>query len=135
MVTKEGIPVAYDVFPGNTFEGHTFIPMIEKFISKYNVKSFTVVADAAMISHHNSNQLNLKGINFIVGARLRNLSTNLLEDINKSLVRKDGQSIRIKTENGDLICSYSSVRYRKDKYEMEKQNRKGKLFNCKSRKK
>lgn len=121
MVTKEGIPVAYDVFPGNTFEGHTFIPMIEKFISKYNVKSFTVVADAAMISHHNSNQLNMKGINFIVGARLRNLSTNLLEDINKSLVRKDGQSIRIKTENGDLICSYSSVRYRKDKYEMEKQ--------------
>jgi transposase len=121
MVTKEGIPVSYDVFPGNTFEGHTFIPMIEKFISKYNVKSFTVVADAAMISHHNSNQLNLKGINFIVGARLRNLSTNLLEDINKSLVRKDGQSIRIKTENGDLICSYSSVRYRKDKYEMEKQ--------------
>ena len=121
MVTKEGIPVAYDVFPDNTFEGHTFIPMIEKFISKYNVKSFTVVADAAMISHHNSNQLNLKGINFIVGARLRNLSTNLLEDINKSLVRKDGQSIRIKTENGDLICGYSSLRYRKDKYEIEKQ--------------
>ncbi len=34
---------------------------------------------------------------------------------------KTGKSIRIKTDNGYLICDYSSVRYRKDKYEMEKQ--------------
>ena len=121
MVTKEGLPVSYDIFPGNTFEGHTFIPMIEKFISRYNVKSFTVVADAAMISTENSNQLNAKGINFIVGARLKNISASLLQEIDTTLVRKDGQSIRIKTSNADLICSYSSVRFRKDKYEMDKQ--------------
>ncbi len=28
--------------------------------------------------------------------------------------------MRIKTDNGYLICSYSSVRYRKDLYEMNK---------------
>jgi len=38
------------VFAGNTFEGHTIIPVVKKFISKNKVKAFTVVADAAMIS-------------------------------------------------------------------------------------
>jgi transposase len=41
--------------------------------------------------------------------------------IDKDLIREDGKSIRLQTDKGYLICSYSSVRYRKDKYEMEKQ--------------
>ena len=31
MVTKEGVPIAYDNFSGNTFEGHTMIPVFNKF--------------------------------------------------------------------------------------------------------
>lgn len=34
MVSKEGFPVSYEVFAGNTFEGHTIIPTITKFIEK-----------------------------------------------------------------------------------------------------
>ena len=121
MVSKEGFPIAYEVFPGNTFEGHTFIPMIQSFIKKHNVETLTVIADAAMISSENSTALNEKGIKYVVGARLGNISSDLLADIDSKITRKDGMSIRVKTVNGDLICSYSSVRYRKDKYEMEKQ--------------
>lgn len=121
MVTKEGLPISYDIFSGNTFEGHTFIPMIEKFKLRNQVSSFTVVADAAMISTENSEALNKKGIHYIVGARLGNTSTALLQEIDRTLPRQDGKTIRLKTHSGDLICSFSSVRYRKDKYEMEKQ--------------
>lgn len=126
MVSKEGFPVAYEVFSGNTFEGHTIIPVIKDFIERNQVKKFTVVADAAMISAENIQQLNQKEINYIVGARLGNISAALLKTIHNAIVRKDGKSIRIKTDNGYLICSYSSVRYRKDKYEMEKQIEKAK---------
>lgn len=31
MVSKEGFPIAYEVFAGNTFEGHTIVPVIKKF--------------------------------------------------------------------------------------------------------
>ena len=55
-----------------------------------------------------------------------NLSIKLLETVDKQIVRADGKSIRIKTELGYLICSYSSVRYRKDLYEMNKQIEKAK---------
>lgn len=126
MVSKEGFPVAYEVFAGNTFEGHTIIPVIKDFIKRNGVKEFTVVADAAMISLENIQQLIQNNINYIVGARLGNISTKLLETIDKDINREDGESIRIKTGNGYLICSYSSVRYRKDKYEMDKQIEKAK---------
>ncbi|MDW8288216.1 MAG: IS1634 family transposase [Flammeovirgaceae bacterium] len=128
MVSKEGFPVSYEVFAGNTFEGHTIIPVIQKFISKNKVKNFTVVADAAMISAENIRLLNSNQINYIVGARLGNVSPLLLEQIDKTMRREDGHTIRLKTENGYLICSYSKVRYRKDKHEMDKQLEKAKLI-------
>jgi hypothetical protein len=126
MVSKEGFPIAYEVFAGNTFEGHTIIPVVKSFIIKNKVKNFTVVADAAMISTENIQALRENGINYIVGARLGNLSNELLGAIDKIILREDGKTIRIKTDKGYLVCAYSSVRYRKDKYEMEKQIEKAK---------
>jgi transposase len=114
VVTKEGFPIAYEIFSGNTFEGHTLIPVIKDFIDRNKINTFTVVADAAMISSENIAQLTQHGLNYIVGARMGNLSAELLETVDKQIARQDDMSIRIKTELGDLICSYSSLRYRKD---------------------
>jgi len=126
MVSKEGLPIAYEVFSGNTFEGNTFLPVIKDFAKKNEVTTLTVVADAAMISTENVKQLAESGLHYIVGARLANLSTKLIDQIDQSIDRQDGKSIRIKTDNGYLICSYSTTRYRKDLYEMNKQIEKAK---------
>jgi transposase len=121
MVTKEGFPISYEIFAGNTFEGHTILPVVSKFIQKHDAKNFTIVADAAMISTTNVELFNERNINYIVGARIASLSNELIDQISKNLNKQDKKTIRIATEKGDLICSFSSVRYRKDKYEMEKQ--------------
>ncbi len=121
MVTKEGFPIGYEIFSGNTFEGHTIIPVIKSFIERNQVKEFTVVADAAMISIDNVRELTQNNINYMVGARLGTISTQLLDVIDKNICREDGNSIRLETEHGYLICSYSSSRYRKDLFEMNKQ--------------
>ena len=34
MVTKEGFPIANEVFAGDTFEGHTIVPVVKSFINK-----------------------------------------------------------------------------------------------------
>ena len=65
MVTPEGLPVSYEVFAGNTFEGHTLIPVIKSFIKKHKVHNFTVVADAAMISSANIAALREEKINYL----------------------------------------------------------------------
>lgn len=126
MVTPEGFPVSYEVFSGNTFEGHTLIPTMKSLIKKHRVEHLTVVADAAMISTTNIEALREENINYIVGARLGNIPADLLTQIDKNLPRIDGCSIRLETEYGHLICSFSNKRYSKDKYEMEKQINKAK---------
>jgi hypothetical protein len=127
MVTKEGFPINYEIFSGNTFEGHTLLPVIQSFIEKHKIKHFTVIADAAMISSENVKELLRNNVHYIVGARLANISNELITKIDTKLIREDGKNIRIRTVNGDLICSYSSLRYRKDKFEMNKQIEKAKL--------
>jgi len=121
MVTPEGFPVSYEVFTGNTFEGHTLIPVVKSFIKKHKVEKFTIVADAAMISTENVKALRAQKINYIVGARLGNVPADLLTTIDSKLPRIDGSILRLKTDNGYLICSFSKKRYNKDKYEMNKQ--------------
>jgi len=128
MVTPEGFPVGYEVFSGNTFEGHTLIPVIKSFIKKHKVERFTVVADAAMISTENVAALRAERINYIVGARLGNVTNDLMAAIDVKLPRNDGSIIRLNTDNGYLICSFSKKRYNKDKYEMQKQIDRAKLL-------
>ena len=136
IVTKEGFPVSYDVFAGNTFEGKTFIPTITKFKNTYEIKNLTVVADAAMISYPNVQSLITNGLSYIVGARMASLKKPEIEEVNqklsgkeealKKLKKKDGLSTRIETERGTLICDFSFKRYQKDKREMDKQITKAK---------
>ena len=121
IVTKEGFPVSYDVFAGNTFEGKTFIPTICKFKATYAVKNITVVADAAMISLDNVRLLIKENLSYIVGARVTNLKLDQMTQIKKELEDIDGRSMRIETERGLLVCDLSFKRYQKDKQEMEKQ--------------
>ena len=121
IVTKDGFPVSYEVFAGNTFEGTTFIPTITKFKRKHDVKNLTVVADAAMISLENVENLVLNKLSYIVGARMANLKLKQITKINDKLDSLDGNSMRITTERGLLICDFSLKRYKKDKREMDKQ--------------
>ena len=128
IVENNGFPVSYEIFEGNKFEGHTLLPSIVSFKNKYRIQNLTVVADAAMISSKNVENLLNHNLNYIVGARLGNLKSDQQKKINKRLKREDGSSTRIKTDNGYLICDFSSKRYRKDKYEMEKQIKKAKIL-------
>jgi len=130
MVTKEGFPVSYEVFEGNTFEGDTFIPSILSFQKKHTIQTLTIVADAAMISLENVEKLKKKRLSYIVGARIANLKQTEMAQIHQELIGQnqtaedlkiiDGKSIQIQTVKGLLICDFSIKRYYKDKREMEK---------------
>lgn len=119
LVTAKGFPVGYQIFEGKKFEGHTLIPVILKFKHKHKIDKFSVVADAAMISSDNIKALSSAKLNYIVGARIANLSLNLIKTISTKLNKQDAATIRLKTEYGDLICEFSQKRFTKDKREMD----------------
>jgi transposase len=121
MVTQEGFPVSYEVFAGNTFEGKTFLPSILAFKQRNDIKTLTVVADAAMLSVDNMKLLVENKLTYIVGARLGNIPAELLSRIDTTLIRTNGQTMHTHAQYGTLVCSFSKKRFTKDQSEMNKQ--------------
>lgn len=126
IVTREGFPLSYEVFAGNTFEGKTMLAVLNNFIKENGVTKPIVVADAAMLSQGNIKELKEQNLSYIVGARLGNTSFKTIEYASNKLGNKDGNTTRIKTEIGELIIEFSKKKYHKDKYEMDKQIQKAK---------
>lgn len=128
IVSREGFPLSFTVFEGNTFEGNTLIPIIVDFKKKHRIQTLTVVADAAMISHKNITALKKAELSYIVGARLGNMNKQIIAQIDRELPRRDGASVRLTTADGFLIAHFSAKRYTKDKHEMEGQLEKAKAI-------
>jgi len=123
VVNQNGFPLYFDTFAGNTFEGHTFVTIVDNICTLLNTRTLIIVADAAMISQDNIERLEAKGIGFIVGARLANLPQELIENITKKLVKQDGKMITLLYKNQRLICEYSTTRAVKDNHDRMKQIR------------
>jgi hypothetical protein len=121
VVTKEGYPIAADIFEGNKFEGHTMIPVIENFKNIHNITNLTVVADAGMLSLDNTQKLSQKNLNYIVGARLSNLPLKVVKEMTSCLNKTVGIYFQTETKNGTLICDYSVKRATKNRFDREKQ--------------
>jgi transposase len=120
LVTQSGFPLTYEVFSGNTFEGKTMLPIVEKFISEHPQSQPIIVADAAMLDEERLAELRHKKISYIVGARLANASLNLIKQINKVVVVEDGTISRFDSKHGYLICDFSVKRFKKETYDLQK---------------
>ena len=134
LVGLGGYAIGYDIYEGNTYEGHTLIPFLEKISKKFNLNKPIVVADAGLLSNDNIKALEEKEYEYILGGRLKNEPENIKHQIleNKFI---DGTTISIaKSKNTRLIVNYSSLRASKDVHNrqrglsrLEKQIKTGKL--------
>jgi transposase len=131
LVNIHGIPLDYEVYPGNKFEGHTFIPSIKSFIQKYSIGELTVVADAAMMSKITFQELKDAGLKYIIGARLGNLKSHTFIKLIEKFKKINNETIRM----DDLVVHYSATRARKDRSDRLKQIEKAKRFMLKPLKK
>jgi transposase len=116
LVGENGYPIGYDIFEGNTFEGKTLLPVLQRIQKAYHFGKPVVVADAAMLSQDNIDALDREKYPFIVAARIRNETTAMQEDIlYRCRSLQNGQSIVFEQANGHrLIVAYSQNRAKKD---------------------
>jgi transposase len=114
LVTSTGFPIGYDIYQGNIYEGHTLIPFIQKFEIKFNLAKPIVVADAGLLNSENIESLESKGYSYILGARIKNESNRIKQQI-LSLKLEDGKNSVIKKPgNQRLVISYTGKRAKKD---------------------
>lgn len=119
LVSEGGYPLAYDIFEGKQYEGHTMMPIINSFRKKYNIDKLVVVADSGLLSKENIDELITNGHEFILGARIKNEKQRIKDRI-LTLSLKDGENEMIKKDELRLIVTYSDKRAKKDKYNREK---------------
>jgi len=114
LVGRDGYPIGYDIFEGSIYEGHTLIPVIERFEKRFNLDKPIVVADAGLLSSKNILALEKKEYSFIIGARIKNEKEKIKTQI-LQLSLEDGQISKItKADNTSLFISYSGKRAKKD---------------------
>ena len=73
LQTREGLPLGYRVFPGNTAEVKTLLPLVGELRERYRIGRVVVVADAAMLGTKNLEALTAAGFEWVVAAKLRQL--------------------------------------------------------------
>lgn len=71
LMTKEGIPIAHEVWPGNTSDLKSFKETIEKLKKKYRIGKLVWVADRGMVSADNLRLLQEWGQEYILGVKMR----------------------------------------------------------------
>lgn len=84
LVGLGGYAIGYDIFEGNIYEGHTLIPFLEKIRLKFNLDKPVVIADAGLLSNDNITALEEQEYEYILGARLKNETDKLKEQVLKT---------------------------------------------------
>jgi transposase len=70
LTDTQGIPLGFEVHPGNTFEGKTLEGMVSKLRKKFTVNRFIFVADRGLFSSDNLKHLRKDSGEFIVGFKI-----------------------------------------------------------------
>ncbi len=127
MVTKEGLPVGYKAFSGDTYEGHTLIPALAELKEKHNLDKVVYVADSGLFNKDNLEELESledKKFEYIVGARLKNMPKKIQEQIlnteNYTTINKEFKIAQFDYKDRKLVVSYSAKRARKDANDRKK---------------
>ena len=99
LLDKVGLPILYKLFPGNTHDSQTLMPMLTEIKKKFGVKRIIAVADKGLNSGDNIAYNTILGDGYIYSKSVRGAS----EDFKKWVVdekdyRKISDSYKIKSQ-------------------------------------
>lgn len=129
VVDSAGKPLTYEIFPGNTSEGQTILPILERLKTKLQFNRLVIVADRGIGSKENLQKITDAGYDYIIGAKLRSASSSIQKqaiDRNGFIdlpchAENDARSYKFITNNDQSwVVLHSSKRARKDRVDRER---------------
>jgi transposase len=120
LVTPDGVPIGFEVYPGNTFEGATIRDIVDKLRDKFHVRRFIFVGDRGLFSKENLTVLRgeKKVGEFIVGMKLGVFKKRHGEfyDLSRFRWLRHDLGVYETTHEGDrCIITWSKVRAERDR--------------------
>jgi len=96
-VDKQSIPIAYDLFPGNTHDSQTLMPAMQKIKKKYGAERIVVVADKGLNSGDNIAFNTVLGDGYIFSKSVRGASEEFKQWILSETDYKEGKEYKRKS--------------------------------------
>lgn len=119
LTDTDGIPLSFEVHPGNTFEGNTLKDIVDKMRRKFSVRRFIFIADRGLFSAKNLDHIRNNEGEFIVGLKIGVLKEELQHDfydINRFEFISDELAIWETTRGDDrCIITWSKSRAERDR--------------------
>lgn len=125
LIDTDGIPLGFEVYPGNTFEGKTLVDIVSRMREKFQVRRFIFVADRGLFSAQNLEHIRsgcglseAESGEFIVGMKLGVLKQRHDEfyDLARFTSINEDLAFYETTHNGDrCIITWSRARAERDR--------------------
>jgi transposase len=93
VLDKEGNPVCSEMWPGNTADVTTLIPVIERVRRRFPIGQLCIVADRGMIAQKTMIYLEKEKIPYILGARMR-----MVREIRDDVLSRAGRYREVRPE-------------------------------------
>jgi len=74
IIDDQGKPICCEMWPGNTTDVKTLIPVVDRIRERFGINRFCVVADRGMISADTIKELESRKIPYILGTRMRRVN-------------------------------------------------------------
>ncbi len=123
QTAQGGIPVGYELYPGNTYEGKTLIDAVKNHKEKFNLRKVFLVADRAMFNKSNLDLMDSIEVNYVVAAKLKSMSSDIKKEIlsfSDNVNKKEFTVMEKNIEGRRLIVNYSPDRAKKDLSDRER---------------
>lgn len=108
VMTRVGIPIAHEVFPGNTSDVDTFSQIVADMRKRFNLKRVIFVGDRGMVSKKILDELDKNHIEYIVGMRMRKVKdvSNVLNTGGRYKVVKENLKVKEVWYDADryIVC-------------------------------
>lgn len=86
VLDDEGRPLCCELWPGNTTDVRTLLPIVERLRKRFHIGSICVVADRGMISQETVDELEASHLQYILGARMRKQ-----KEVREEVLRRAGR--------------------------------------------
>lgn len=83
IIDDKGRPICCEMWPGNTADVKTLIPVIDRVRKRFSIQNFCIVADRGMISAETVKELEEHKISYILGVRMRKVKEVKLDVLSK----------------------------------------------------
>ena len=104
LIDEEGLPLGYELYPGNTSEFKTLGGALKKLKHTYKIKKVIIVADRGLNSKSNLSMIKKLGFEYIMAFKVRSATI----DVKREILSDDGYR-RVRSEDGEILYSYKEM--------------------------